>query len=190
MEVSYRADTPNYLLLMDEAMTFINMEYNDSTILDAMTEMYILGDAYEAKELVLRSVTEAPGGVTMGVNKAVTQRNVSGIIGNVKEFIRKVIKFMSEALENFKEAATRLVQEDSKWVSDNAPLFNSMNKELIATLKVTCVPWGERKCFERLRNNKIPMTNGGNLRQILEWIGKHPEAITDKLACYKEFSVV
>ena len=178
-----------YQKLEDSTYYSIYEAFNAELVEEAISELYLLTEAWEAKELVI----EADNAVQVGVNKApITRRRVTGIFGNIKEAIRKILAFIFNALERFNEAVANLLKTDVQWVADNNALLNNLPPQVLQTMTLNYTNYMHTNAHQRIAERNLP-TNG-SLRSIATRIGN--EAVKAKQAgrqldgamtCYKNY---
>ena len=187
--ISSTSESTDYIKLGDNTFYAINESFNSSLLETAISELYFLGEAWEAKEIVI----EADNNVQVGINKApITRRRVTGIFGTIKEAIRKIIVFIMNALERFQQAVADLLKSDVQWVIDNNAMLNNLPPQVLQTMTLNYTNYLHTNAHQRIAERNLPMN--GSLRSIAQRIGN--EAIKAKQAgrqldgamtCYKNF---
>ena len=182
-------DVTEYMKLEDNAFYHINESFNSDMVDYAISELYFLSEAWEAKRIVI----EADNRVQVGINKApITRRRVTGVFGTIKETIRKIIAFIMNALERFNQAVSDLLKSDVQWVIDNNSLLNNLPPQVLQTMTLNYTNYMHTGAHQRVAERNLP-TNG-SLRNIAQRIGQ--EAVRAKqsgnqldgaMTCYKNY---
>ena len=141
---------------------------------DMYTEASIMLSAFNQGELVLEEVE-----VGANNNSAMRQKNVKGFFNHIAEFLKKIIKFIREALNKFMEGVANSLKTDMEWYKENAAYLDNIPEEIKADIKVTCIPyWGkDNKSYDRLAQPYIPMTPN-NVKGVIQKMAADPNIKT------------
>lgn len=159
----------DYDIIADRELFEMFQTFNRDNLADAATELAVLSEAFYTKNLTLsgvllpETIMEADGVSMPAAHKQPEERRTTGLISNVKEFIRKIIVFIQDMLQKFLQAVNDIIQSDTSWLNENERLLRNIPPDVLSDMKISCVPYFLSKAHGRLRVPDIsvkPNTSG------------------------------
>ena len=166
----------DYLNSLEEFYTVANRDYLQNLYIDGITEMFVLTDLYLNKK-VHRLYEDSV--VSIGAKKNVTQRLTTGVGSSFSNFLRKMITFLQNVIEDFTDKVDQLVSDDVEWLNKVNATFNDIPEEIKASLTITCVPWHKRQTVNRLKETSIDMAV--DLKTTLTKVGQANDVKIDEI---------
>lgn len=142
-----------------------NEQYNNDLLNEGINELVVLGQCYEAQEIMFEA-----GGVEIKDKEKPVKRHVKGIFGNIKEFIRRIVNFLTETISKFSDAVADILKTDQEWLGENNSYFEDIPSNILMNMSLTVVPYFQRKTVARMKQPKLPMSQGGTIQSIIDWI--------------------
>ena len=185
----------DYDVITDRKVFEMFQSFNRNNLDDAVMELTVLTEAFYNKNLTLTGellpefITEANGVSMPAAHKQPEERRTSGLINNVKEFIRKIIVFLQDMLQKFLQAVNDIIQSDTSWLNENERLLRTIPANVLADMKISCVPYFLSKSHGRLRVPDIAVkpNTSGFFRALLAIL--QASGIYQKDRVYKDYSL-
>lgn len=165
-KVSTSIEAFDYTEEFEHVFSIANEAYNNDLLNEGLNELVVLGQCYEAQEIMF----EAGGVEIKDKDNKPVKRRVRGLFGHVKEFIRKIVNFLTETISKFSDAVSDILKTDQEWLGDNNSFFEDLPSDILMNMTLTVVPYFQRKTVARMKQPKLPMSSGGTIQSIIDWI--------------------